>query len=171
MSPTMELSATLRSADSLFRLTPEDYISEFPALIPLLEKQWGKNFLSATLVTRLPNGLVKVNSDNFLAVPTKVAFADPKWVAQITVNTSLRYGAIPLTYGYSIDGLMVAPWSAPIGRGPVKEWIGLVRAKKYLREAERRIAPIKEELMAAAWSPKRIERLLEAGGPEALDAL
>jgi len=32
-----------------------------------------------------------------------------------------------------------------------------------------RMKKIKEELMAAAWHPRRIERILELGGHEALD--
>ena len=164
----MDLSATLRSADSLFRLTPEDYIAEFPSLIPLLEKTWGEKFRGVTLRTVLPSGTVEIRSSTLQVVPA--TFVPDPTKTQIILETPFTLaGGVPLRNIYSIDGLTIAPWSTLYGRVPIKEWIGLVRAKKYLREAERRIAPIKEELMAAAWSPRRVERLLVAGGYDALD--
>jgi hypothetical protein len=37
--------------------------------------------------------------------------------------------------------------------------------------AKQRCAAVKEELVAAAWTPARVERWLAVGGPELLDAL
>ena len=39
------------------------------------------------------------------------------------------------------------------------------------RRAQERSTAIQEELVAAAWAPKRVEKWLEAGGFELLEAL
>jgi hypothetical protein len=51
----------------------------------------------------------------------------------------------------------------------VLDWFYAIKAQKIRRVAKARMAVLKEELMAAAWHPKRVERLLAAGGFEAID--
>lgn len=50
-----------------------------------------------------------------------------------------------------------------------RNWFHATWAKKVRQVAKARIAPIKEELMAAAWHPKRVERYLAFGSYEMLD--
>lgn len=51
----------------------------------------------------------------------------------------------------------------------ILNWFYAIQFQKIRRVAKARMAILKEELMAAAWHPKRVERLLEAGGFEAID--
>lgn len=165
----MDLAATLRSADELYRLTPEDYVAEFPALATLLQNHYGEKFQSVTLKARLPSGPIALSSDHMPPVPQDhVSLCNS--AVNIIVYTAMHPGFPTRHYHYSLDHLTVMPWSFPFGRVPIKDWINVVRSKKYLHEAKRRLAPIKEELMAAAWAPQRVERLLAVGGYEALDS-
>lgn len=63
--------------------------------------------------------------------------------------------------------LQPAAYLSPMGfdESTVGWWYRLVREKRKRQRAlaEARIAPIKEELIAAAWHPRRVERWLEAG--------
>lgn len=48
-------------------------------------------------------------------------------------------------------------------RGQVLAWIERIEARVAAEAAAERLAPIKEELMAAAWAPARVTKWLEAG--------
>ncbi len=79
------------------------------------------------------------------------------------------------TYYITDLGIPLVPWFVPnIRKGfrdnwVFKTWFHSVRSQKERSVAKARIATYKEELMAATWHPRRVERLLLAGGFEALD--
>jgi hypothetical protein len=52
----------------------------------------------------------------------------------------------------------------------IQTWFSRMRHLKVCEKAKARMAPMKEELMAAAWSPKRVERFLTLGGYDMLDS-
>jgi len=156
--------------------TPADYIANIGLLVNMLEKRLGSQFIRVVLRTRLGQDPVEFDSDTFFVSP--VAEYVPyhlRFNAQIIVHVfdqgDLARPPHPWELTYWIDGITANKWSTRSCQQTINAWIRNIRAKKCLREAEQRIAPIKEELMAAAWSPARVGRLLEAGGPEVLDAL
>ena len=65
------------------------------------------------------------------------------------------------------------PWPQGAGghdpyRGLVLEWFQRLEERVKADENARRLAPLKEELMAAAWAPARVEQWVAAGQePEA----
>lgn len=128
-----------------FALSREDYARDFHSLVPRLNEVWGERFQAA--VIRPPTEAYTV-----IELTTK----EPR--------TGEVYHHL-----YRLDHLTVTPLSALIGRKVIKEWMNSVRALKRYRIAAERIRPFKEELIAAAWSPARVERLLAAGGFDALD--
>jgi hypothetical protein len=58
------------------------------------------------------------------------------------------------------------PWLKQV----IQTWFTRMRQLKMLTVAKARMAPMKEELMAAAWSPKRVERFLALGGYDMIDS-
>ncbi len=58
------------------------------------------------------------------------------------------------------------PWLKQV----IQTWFSRMRHLKVCEKAKARMAPMKEELMAAAWSPKRVERFLALGGYDMLDS-
>lgn len=155
-------------------LTPEDYIANVASLVPLLKARLQHQYIRVVVRASLEAGPVEVNSDTFSVVPiAEFQPHAPRYLAQVIVHLydrgDLARGPHPWETTYWLDATTVNKWSPRHSYGPVKEWIRIIRAKKFMLEAERRLAPIKEELMAAAWSPQRVERLLAASGYEALD--
>lgn len=150
--------------DQIFRLTGVDYADEFQALIPYLVEAHGERFRSATLYYDDDGAVVRVcqaKRERIQRAPVPFGASPEKMLLQIILGAH--------TYNYFLDRIGVGSWSHPFGRKPIKDWIHGVRAAKFRREAKARMAPIKEELMAAAWAPHRVERLIAAGGLEALD--
>ena len=150
--------------DQIFRLTGVDYANEFQALIPFLKETYGKRFQSATLYYDDDGAIIRLNQ--FVREQIRHAYAplsmsSDRMLLQVVLDTG--------KYNYFLDRIGLWTYSHPFGRKPIKDWIHGVRTAKFRCEARRRIAPIKEELMAAAWSPRRVERLLAAGGYDALD--
>ncbi len=54
-------------------------------------------------------------------------------------------------------------------RNAVHAWFNKVKLKKQCLEAKARMALIKEELMAAAWAPARVAKLVAAGAWDLLE--
>jgi hypothetical protein len=54
-------------------------------------------------------------------------------------------------------------------RNAVHTWFNVVRNQTIRRAAKARMAPIKEELMAAAWHPDRVAKLVAAGAWDVMD--
>lgn len=154
--------------------TPADYIANIGLLVNMLQQRLGSQFIRVVLRTRLGQEAVEFDSDTFFVSPiAEYVPHHPRFNAQIIVHAfdqgDLLRPPHPWELTYWIDGITANKWSTRSCRQTMNAWIRNIRAKKCLREAERRIAPIKEELMAAAWSPERVERLLEAGDYNALE--
>ena len=56
-------------------------------------------------------------------------------------------------------------------RMPIIDWMEQINTNGSKRRCHERTALLKEEIAAAAWAPKRVERWLSVGGPDVLDAL
>lgn len=150
--------------DQIFRLTGVDYADEFQALIPFLKGTHGKRFYSATLYYDDDGEIIRLSQfvrERIQRAPVPLSMSPERMLLQVVLDAR--------TYNYFLDRIGVWTYSHPFGRKPIRDWIHGVRNAKFRKEAQRRLAPIKEELMAAAWAPHRVERLLAAGGMEALD--
>jgi hypothetical protein len=55
-------------------------------------------------------------------------------------------------------------------KDPVNAWLRFLPTKRAMAAAKARIAPIKEELMATAWHPRRVERWLVESGWDMLES-
>lgn len=53
----------------------------------------------------------------------------------------------------------------------ITDWLENISLRDSKRRCTTRAALLKEEIAAAAWAPKRVERWIAAGGPDILDAL
>lgn len=91
------------------------------------------------------------------------------------IHVSLKYeGVRPFTFYITDTGISFTPWmmrhylTHPI-RVVARDWFQACLFQKQQQAAKARMALYKEELMAAAWHPNRVERLLAAGGFGALD--
>ncbi len=152
-------------------LEPADFVAGFPALIPLLREAFGDIFHYATLYTVLDQPIA-VSSESFEPVPTRDVVT-PDWPVRLIVTTTepcaFLWPPRAASYNYTINHRGIAIWSAVRFREPITIWIWSLKEKKAMARAKVRMAPIKEELIAAAWAPERVERLLATGGMEALD--
>lgn len=87
----------------------------------------------------------------------------------------LRYeGSTHFQFYITDTGIAFAPWvhqrflTHPI-RVAAQNWFHATQAKKMRQVAKARMAPIKEELMAAAWAPARVAKLVAAGAWDLLE--
>lgn len=152
--------------DQIFRLTGADYADEFQALIPFLKEAHGKRFQSATLYYQDDGAIIRLREfvrERIKQAPVPLSASPEKMLLQVVLDKNTY------TYNYFLDRIGIWTYSHPFGRKPIKDWIYRVRNAKFHKEAKARLAPIKEELMAAAWAPHRVERLIAVGGFDALD--
>jgi hypothetical protein len=156
--------------DQIFRLTPADYADEFQALITFLKEAHGERFRSATLYYYDNRTIIRVSEfvrEQITTAPYPLSAYPEMMLLHIFLANKTYIGETP--YYYFLDRIGVGTYSHPFGRKPIKDWVYRVRNAKFHKVAKARMAPIKEELMAAAWAPHRVERLIAAGGLEALD--
>lgn len=146
------------SPDELL-LTPADYAAEFEALIPLLKEKLGDKFRSANLQYWHKNTMTTLFTDRPPLIWQHNCHKENTVLWVITDSIPQRY----VLHGNRIECL-TTPY-----RIPVADWVDRIRSREFCSIAKARMAPIKEELIAAAWAPERVERLLTAGGFDALD--
>lgn len=92
------------------------------------------------------------------------------FLVQITVHTIHSV----LHYYISDIGCIIMPWytgnrSADPYKNRIHDWLTGLKRQKVRQVAKARMALIKEELMAAAWAPERVAKLVEAGAWDAID--
>jgi hypothetical protein len=157
-------------------LEPTDFVEGFPTLVPLLREALGDIFHHADLYTILDKP-ISISSESYTPVPTSGNMVTPNWpvrlVVTITAPYIYHYQPRPYQYKYHVFGLneytTIAEWSSKDYRKEIYAWIQRLTETKAMANAKACIAPIKEELIAAAWAPHRVERLIAAGGLETLD--
>ncbi len=94
---------------------------------------------------------------------------------QFCVCVKLQHPTNPRTYYLTDLGIPLVPWFIPMIRSNIRDnatfktWFQATRSRRQREIAKARIAAYKEELMAAAWHPRRVERLIAACGYDAID--
>lgn len=83
------------------------------------------------------------------------------WLGSTTLHAHITH------VGFWQQGhILTPPWLKQV----IQMWFSRMRHLKLCANAEARMALMKEELMAAAWSPKRVERFLALGGYDMIDS-
>ena len=136
----------------------------FVAALPVLQQRLRENY---------PSSNIKIYISNSNATPRnpfapKLSYGYPFSV--IVFVDGARYQCIPysLPSGSGIFGLQ--PVNKSIS-AIVGEWVQNLDTKILMAKAKARISPFKEDLIAAAWHPRRVELWISLGGPEVLDTL
>ena len=119
------------------------------------------------LTSRLMSGMEEVESD----LDTYVSLTDKCLWGAIQTDRGTTWIGIPfraIHAGLEIDKNTIDASSDNLLCDIIYNWIqDTIRGEL----SRRRAARIKEELVAAVWHPRRVARLLEEGGWEAIDAL
>lgn len=101
---------------------------------------------------------------------------------ELICREGLRPGTVHVLYVWEDDALELrlgsirfryrdkTLWDWPFGtsghdpyRGLVLEWFQRLDSSANAKEAAQRLAPLKEELMAAVWAPARVEQWVASG--------
>lgn len=148
----------------LMSLSSTDYMAEFKSLIPLLQEEWGERFHSAIIRHWTYDGMVTSLACDGTTTTRQDQFRGyPRTIVSVFVTKGPNVLSV---YAYQVCRSGIEKSSSPNNRAPIQEWIERISTQKMARFW---FARIKEELMAAAWAPERVERLLTAGGFDALD--
>ena len=147
------------------RLPKEAFVAALPALQLMLQEK----FKHLPIRTRITNG-GGVNPRNPFAPRLSSAYP-----FRVRVDLGEGYMSCTPNYLFGRHGIILtimktaSGWSRKDVGAIISEWLQSVHFKQVKANARQRLAPLKEELMAAAWHPRRVARLLELGGWEALE--
>ena len=148
-------------------------LTELPVLPNSLKRLWCEN----TQITKLPIlpdslGILSCTDTPLTELPT----LPPKlfWLDINTPHITILPEIPPSlqTLGYiNCPNLVIKRQNIEFVRDYEQRWKPVREEMLYKPRIQARCAAIKEELMAAAWHPRRVEKWLEIGGFELLDAL
>ena len=136
-----------------YRLSHDELKDGLPDLEKMLQKTYALP-LTHVNVTASPYGYPSTCGLPTLGI--RISFMGPyhhgndhrRWIVMMT-GVGPMYGLVS---------------SLPLGvRAVITAWFNALRAARDFRQAKKRLEPIKEELLAAAWAPERVARWLEAG--------
>lgn len=83
------------------------------------------------------------------------------WLGSTTLHAHITH------VGFWQPGyIRTPPWLKQV----IQAWFSRIRHFKLCASAKARMSHMKEELIAAAWSPKRVEQFLTLGGYDMLDS-
>jgi hypothetical protein len=127
--------------------------------------------LAAIPPLKLEHFRVSIVRQDYVEILTKPTLSNVRFLLAI----NLQYeGSMPFAAYITDTGITFTHWTQrdylthPV-RVAIHAWFQAMLFNRQRVKAKARIALYKEELMAAAWHPRRVERLLAAGGFDALD--
>ncbi len=148
-------------------LSFDDYMTGFKSIVPFLSEGLGEQFHSALIRQWYQDGTITCLSSNGTS-RTEYGLPNPR--PRVVVDVIVYVDTTPLRpyciHSYSLGMLGIERPLSLTSNKPIQAWIQYIR---MLKVAKARFARIKEELVAAAWAPHRVERLIAAGGFDTLD--
>jgi hypothetical protein len=148
------------------RLPKEAFVAALPVLQQRLQEQFPSHPIKVTIAngTATPRNpfAPKLSSNyNFRVVVTTnwsrcmfIPYIRPSFVGPLAIGAVFASG-----------------WAQKEMSMSVSEWVRGLHEKHMIAAAKLRLAPLKEELIATAWHPRRVERWLAVGGWELLDTI
>lgn len=146
-------------------------LTTLPELPSRLQRLWCSNTITLTTLPDLPSGLQELycNNTSLTILPDLPSGLQILWCANTNITTLLD---IPSSLRvFWCDNTTLIRGETESVETYNQRWRAWREEQAAKRRAKERCAIIKEELVAAAWAPKRVEKWLEVGGFELLESL